>query len=121
MRLRELLNRLQAAGFIVHEPPEPDCLLCAGKATPHAGTLLGMDVCLNCSRRYLPVMQANTLRRDVMEWATLVLRIRMEHRLQKWPLRVATRMALAERMGLKVDPEDLAFLEPELRPWRCGC
>lgn len=91
-----------------------DCLLCpqsvpiAQLASP-VTQLLGMPVCGTCIRRYLCGPGGSWLEKvptDVWNWAILVARMVREHELERYVLRVATRLAHAKLAGLEADPAD---------------
>jgi hypothetical protein len=76
--------------------------------------LLGMLLCERCARLWMHnssiVVLGNPLvcvPPDVMAWAILVARIRNEYALERYPLRLATRLAHAKLAELEVDVLDL--------------
>ena len=89
-----------------------DCLLCPGLAGQPGQVicwLLSMAVCRTCTDRYLCGASGNWVEKvsaNVISWAILVTHMMHTHILQHYPLRVSTRMAHAELIGLEVDPAD---------------
>lgn len=99
--------------------PTLDCVLCPEKAVTVGGTIYGMVICGRCGWRYLHNRHGLRARaaKDTLAWVRLVRRMRREHKLEKCPIRIATRMATALLLGLEVEPFDLTEIPPALDLW----